>query len=84
MITLKLERNMEYLDLADPVGVDVHSKIFYACIHGDVFQETESKTEGDLMYSFRRKSNSRLEIGKNAPPPDLKFVKIFTRPNFRV
>ena len=42
---------MEYLDLADPVGVEV-----------------QNKTEGDLMYSYKRKSNSRLEIGKNAPP----------------
>ena len=40
MIAMKLERMLEYLDLADPVGVEVHSKILYACIHGDVFQET--------------------------------------------
>ena len=48
MIAMKLERMLEYLDLADPVGVEVHSKIIYACIHGDVFQETESKAEGEV------------------------------------
>ena len=48
MIAMKLEMMLEYLDLADPVGVEVHSKILYACIHGDVFQETESKTGGEV------------------------------------
>ena len=48
MIAMKLVRMLEYLDLADPVGVEVHSKIIYACIHGDVFQETESKAEGEV------------------------------------
>ena len=48
MIALKLKRNVEYLDLADPVGVEVHSKILYACIHGDVFQETKIKAGGEV------------------------------------
>ena len=30
MIAMKLERMLEYLDLADPVGVEVHFKILYA------------------------------------------------------
>ena len=29
MIAMKLERMLEYLDHADPVGVEVHSKILY-------------------------------------------------------
>ena len=48
MIAMKLERMLEYLDLADPVGVEVHSKILYACIHGDVFQETKIKAGGEV------------------------------------
>lgn len=48
MIAMKLEMMLEYLDLADPVGVEVHSKILYACIHGDVFQETKIKAGGEV------------------------------------
>ena len=48
MIAMKLEMMLEHLDLADPVGVEVHSKILYACIHGDVFQETKIKAGGEV------------------------------------
>ena len=34
---MKLERMLEYLDLADPVGVEVHFKILYACAYMVMF-----------------------------------------------